>query len=351
MLEAAGDEVVDVTWLGTATGMEAAIVADRGLRYRTVSTGPIVGASPARLALGLVRIARGTARAWRLLGRERPDAVFVTGGYVSVPVALAARLRRVPLVVYLPDVLPGRAVAAIARIADRIAVTSPDSLPHLPQGRAVATGYPVRPAVRTADRRVERERLGLGKDTTLLLVFGGSRGARRLNEAVVLAAETLLERSAILHVTGSLDHERVAAARATLPPTAAARYGVREFLDDSEMAAALAAADLAVSRAGAAVMGEYPATGLPSILVPLPIAGGHQRANAEVLMRAGAAMIVPDAELTADRLAAVVSALLDAPERLGDMSRAARGLDRPDAALGIWQVVRAAATGAAGACP
>lgn len=334
--------MADALWLGTATGMEANIVLRHGVRFRPLDGGPLVGVSPARLAANALRIGRGTVTAWWLMRRERPDAVLVTGGYASVPVALAARLRSVPLVVFLPDVVPGRAVRLMASLATRIAAASPRSLDRLPRGRAEATGYPVRQDVRKAERQASREMLALGSSGLVLLAFGGSRGARRINQAVVGAAPALLQHAEIVHVTGSLDHRLVAQARDALPPNLSRRYHVFEFLASDRMAAALAAADLVVSRAGAAVMGEYPARSLPSILVPLPIAGGHQSANAAVLADAGAATVIEDADLDAPLLERTVSDLLSDPPRLAGMAHAAHALDRPDAAVGIWRIVVAA---------
>jgi UDP-N-acetylglucosamine--N-acetylmuramyl-(pentapeptide) pyrophosphoryl-undecaprenol N-acetylglucosamine transferase len=263
----------------------------------------------------------------------------VTGGYVCVPVAVAARLRRVPLAVFLPDVVPGHAVRLVARLAGRVAASTEAALAYLPPGKSVVTGYPVRRAVRQANRPAARVRHGLPADGPVVLVFGGSRGARRLNNAVAEAAPELLARVALVHVSGPLDAEAARQARARLPKPLRARYRLYDFLHDEDMAAALAAADLVVSRAGAAVLGEYPARGLPSVLVPLPIAGGHQAENAAVLAAVGAAVIVQDAALDGKRLVAELEELMGDPRRLEAMGRAARSIDRPAAAGAVWRVV------------
>jgi UDP-N-acetylglucosamine--N-acetylmuramyl-(pentapeptide) pyrophosphoryl-undecaprenol N-acetylglucosamine transferase len=273
------------------------------------------------------------------MARSRPDVVLVTGGYVCVPVALAARLRAVPVVVFLPDVVPGRAVRLIAALSSRVATSSERSFRFLPAGKAVETGYPVRAAVRAADRLSARRRFGIGADSPLLLVFGGSRGARRINEALLATAPRLLEQMAIIHVAGRLDFDAVARASGAFAPALAERYRVFPFLDAEDMSLALAAADLAVSRAGAAVMGEYPARGLPAILVPLAIAAGHQSANAAVLVEAGAATVIDDADLTGSALAGSVTALLRDPARLAAMSAASRRIDKPEAARSIWRIM------------
>jgi UDP-N-acetylglucosamine--N-acetylmuramyl-(pentapeptide) pyrophosphoryl-undecaprenol N-acetylglucosamine transferase len=174
-------------------------------------------------------------------------------------------------------------------------------------------------------------------------VFGGSQGARRLNRAVAEAAEELLDWADLVHVSGRLDCEAAKLSRDLLPESSRARYRLLDFLHSEDMAAALASADVVVSRAGAAVIGEYPARGLASILVPLPIAGGHQRLNAGVLAENGAAVVVDDAQMNGPALLREISALLDNPEHLEGMRLAAASLDKPDAARDIWNELAALA--------
>lgn len=339
-----------VAWLGTADSMEASIAARRGIPFLAVPSGPVVGVGPRGLLRSAWRIAVGTLTTWRRLRASRvesptsgdggaldarPDVIFVTGGYVCVPVALAARLAGVPLVVFLPDVMPGKAVQLVARLADRVAASHPAALRRLPPDRTVVTGYPVRKTVRVAARAPSRARLGLAAEGRVLLVFGGSQGARRLNLAVAQAAPALLARMEVVHVVGSRHLAAALAAADALPDALRPRYHVFDYLQDEDMAAAFAAADLVVSRAGASCLGEYPAAGLPSILVPLPISGGHQWPNARVLEEAGAAVVVADGEMDGGRLAREVGRLLDDPATLGRMSQAARALDQPHAAAAI----------------
>jgi UDP-N-acetylglucosamine--N-acetylmuramyl-(pentapeptide) pyrophosphoryl-undecaprenol N-acetylglucosamine transferase len=343
VLEAAGPEVSEVLWIGTATGMEASIVRRHGVPYRAIPAGPLVGTGPVSFTRGLAQQLRGAWIAWRDLGRRRPDAVLATGGYVAVPVAIAAWLRRVPLAVFLPDVRPGRAVSLISRLAAVVTTTSDGALPYLPSRKTVVTGYPVRASIRAAERDASLERLGLCGQRPIVLVFGGSQGARRLNRAVAEAAEELLDWADLVHVSGRLDCEAAKLSRDLLPESSRARYRLLDFLHSEDMAAALASADVVVSRAGAAVIGEYPARGLASILVPLPIAGGHQRLNAGVLAENGAAVVVDDAQMNGPALLREISALLDNPEHLEGMRLAAASLDKPDAARDIWNELAALA--------
>lgn len=337
---ASGLEPVDFTWLGRPGSLEERLVTTSGMRFAPISAAPFVGRGVAGRLMALASLGRGLWQAWRLAGRERPLALLVTGGYVSVPVALAAWLRRVPVTIYLPDIRPGRAVRFLAPFARRIAVTSAAAEQWLPPGKLVATGYPTRPELRAADRAAARSRWSLAPGDRLLLVFGGSQGSRRINRAAAAAAPRLLEACRIIHVSGPLDLLSATAERAALPEALRERYHVYGYLDSPDMAMAMAAADLVVCRAGAASLGELPALGLAAILVPLPISGGHQLPNARQLESVGAAEILSDDECDGPALAAAVLRLLATPDRLLAMGQAARRLDRPDAAAAIWAVMR-----------
>lgn len=345
--DALGSRVSAVKWYGRSSGMEADLARTAGIEFRAIATGAVVDRGPLRAAAGLLAMMRGALAARADLRRERPDVVFVTGGYVSVPLSLAARLTGTPLCVYLPDVVPGRAVRLIARLANRVCVTAAAAIAHLPAAKTVVTGYPVRPAIRAASRDAARARLGLAADEPVVLVFGGSQGARRINDAVAAAAPSLLERATLLHAAGRTTYDEAVAARAALPNDIAARWRIAPFFQDDAMADALAAADIVVCRAGAAVLGELPARGLPAILVPLPISGGHQWPNARVLVDAGAGVAVADADLDGPRLSREVLALLDDPARRRAMGDAARTLDHPHAAEAIGREILALGAGRA----
>jgi UDP-N-acetylglucosamine--N-acetylmuramyl-(pentapeptide) pyrophosphoryl-undecaprenol N-acetylglucosamine transferase len=227
----------------------------------------------------------------------------------------------------------------IARLATRVLVTAEEAVPELPREKVSVAGYPVRQAVRDARRDSARAKWGLPDEGQVLLVFGGSQGARRLNRAVVAAAAALLGRMHVLHITGTHGFAAVTAARSQLDAGVARRWHVFEYLHDADRAAARAAADRGVSRAGAATLGEYPARGLPAVLVPLPLAGHHQADNARVLADAGAAVVIPDDELDGDRLVRTVTEIMSDRERLISMASAARSLDRPGATEAIWRAL------------
>jgi len=330
------DAAVEMLYIGVRGRLDEQIVASAGLPFAAVSAGPLRVGSPWRALRSLASLALGAAQAWRLLGRFRPDAVFATGGYASVPVGVAARARRRPLVVYLPDVHPGWAVRLLARLATRLVTTTDRALAELPAGKAEAVGYPVRDAFWSATRDGARATLGLPQDEKVLLVSGASQGARRLNLAVLDQLDALLSMCHVLHLTGAAGEAEVIARRDALPANLRERYHVFGYLD--EMAGAMVAADLAVMRAGASVLGELPAAGLPAVLVPGVYEGWDQGPNARYLEEQGAAVVLPNDQL--DRLAQVAGELLSDDALRRTMGEAARRLARPDAARRIAAVVR-----------
>jgi UDP-N-acetylglucosamine--N-acetylmuramyl-(pentapeptide) pyrophosphoryl-undecaprenol N-acetylglucosamine transferase len=235
----------------------------------------------------------------------------------------------VPILVYLPDIEPGLAVRLIARLAARVAVTVEDSRMFFSGRKLVVTGYPVRSEFHDVDAAEARDALGLAQTEPVLLVMGGSRGARSINCALAAVLEQVLGMAQVIHLSGELDWPKVSEQRNGLPETLAERYHAFPYLH--EMGYALASADLAVCRAGASTLGELPFFGLPAVLVPYPHAWRYQRVNAEWLTERGAATTLRDERLK-DELLLVLQQLLMDRDRLGQMAQQARALSRPDAA-------------------
>ena len=259
----------------------------------------------------------------------RPDVVMGGGGYVAGPVGAAAVLARVPLVLTEADSHLGLTNRALARFARRVCLAFP--IDGLHGDRYLVTGRPVPPPV--TDRRAARERFGLAEDDTCVLVFGGSLGARSINEAAIDAFSGAAFH--VLHACGMRDY---ASLRDRVPSM---NYDLREYI--TPFGDALAACDLCVARAGGSIF-EIAAHGRAAILVPYPFAAAdHQTSNADWMRRAGAAVVVPDAELTAERLAREVGELLGDPGRLRAMGNASAALARPDAARVIAGELLAAA--------
>jgi UDP-N-acetylglucosamine--N-acetylmuramyl-(pentapeptide) pyrophosphoryl-undecaprenol N-acetylglucosamine transferase len=249
---------------------------------------------------------------------------------------LAARLAGVPALIYLPDMRPGLAIRLLARFAQRVAVSAQPVVGYFRPGQAVVTGYPVRRELFERDADEAKKRLGLfteNDELPLLLIFGGSQGARSINRAVSAGIEALLEVAQVIHISGQRDAEETRKRRASLPAWQQAHYALFTYLHE-EMADALLAADLVVSRAGASTLGEFPAAGLPAVLVPYPYAGAHQWENARFLVESGAAVAVDDADLGTALVPTVLDLLADV-ERRAAMRQAAYGLARPDAAQRI----------------
>ncbi len=340
---------VELLWMGSTHGPERELVTRAGLPFEGVPAGPLVGVG-LRAIVSAFKLLVGTARALRIVRRFGPGVLLITGGWATLPAALACWLCHVPMVIFLPDIEPGGTIRALARIAARVAITTPDSASYFRPGQAVETGYPLRadllhvagfdplgrPLDQPEDSRARaRERFGLRADLPTLLVFGGSKGARSLNLAVTAGLEELIRAGCqVLHISGNLDWPWVQEKAASLPADVAARYHPVEYLHSQDMALALAAADLAVSRAGASVLGEFPLWGLPAILVPYPHAWRYQKVNADYLVSRGAAMRLDDDKLS-DHLVPLVTQLLIDSTRRAEMAAIAGTLKRPDAAARI----------------
>lgn len=319
-------EPLALLYLGVRGRVDEQILAGEGVDFRAVRASALRVRSPLRFAKGIINLALGAVQARGHLRRFHPQAVFATGGYASAPVALAARSLRRPLLVYLPNVRPGWAVRMMARLATRVAATTDDSLPYLPRGKAVVTGYPARQDFLQAAKEEGRRRLGLDPAAKTLLVSGGSQGARSINNMVADNLPALLDLCQLIHLSGAADFDWLKQRRDTLPEDLRPRHHLHAYL--TEMPWAMAAADLALTRAGASTLGELPLAGLPAVLVPGPFS--DQAENARYLADHGAAVVLANGRLS-DAIGLVKELLLD-DARLKAMSVAMQSLARPDAA-------------------
>jgi undecaprenyldiphospho-muramoylpentapeptide beta-N-acetylglucosaminyltransferase len=343
-LVAAGHPRAAIHYAGSERGIEARLVPPTGYPMTLLPGRGI----QRRVALANVAAVWGllvaAARALRLVGRLRPSVVIAVGGYASVAVGLAAVLRRVPLVVAEQNAVPGAANRLLARFALASAVSFEGTpLPH-----AVVTGNPIRPEIvaidPARDRAAARRQFGVGDGRRVVLVFGGSLGALRINRAVLAALPEWRERDdlTVHHVVGARDWDAISA----VVPGDVGRVEYRPVRYEDDMPAALAAADLAVCRSGSSTCFELAAVGLPAVLVPSPyVTADQQTHNARRLVDAGAAVLVPDAELDGARLVAEVDRLLADDERRVEMAVAARAWARPDAAASIAALAEDSARG------
>jgi UDP-N-acetylglucosamine--N-acetylmuramyl-(pentapeptide) pyrophosphoryl-undecaprenol N-acetylglucosamine transferase len=370
--------------------MEAGLVRrESELPFLAVPAAALRGRGPLTMARNGATLARGTLAAMQLIRRERPAAILGTGGYVCVPVFLAARALGVPTAIYLPDVVPGLAVRFLARLATMVACSVEDSAPYFglpildfgggvgqsqiqnPKSKIFVTGYPVRPELFEQDRAACRAAFGLKAELPAILVTGGSRGARSINRAVETLLPKLLEIAQVIHVCGREGDETfLRAAAAQLPEALKSRYYLYSYLHSREarglrlearepnsatvapseassqayslqplapsMVEALGAADLVICRSGASTLGELPAVGLPAVLVPYPYV--HQDENADYMVRHGAAVKVADHAMLGDGepergplFTHIRRLVIDTHER-STMAARSRALARPDAA-------------------
>lgn len=340
-LKKQGTAAADFLYLGRAGAIEERLALCAQIRFQAIEVAAIRGLKPWTAAHNLWKLYSSIGNVRSIIRTFKPDVIFVTGGFVSAPVVWAGSAEHVPNVIYLPDLEPGWSVSATAHWATRVAITFPEVARHLPKGKAVVTGYPVRPEFFQTNQPRAREMFGLEPDEPVITIFGGSRGAHAINEATVNHISELVKMAQVMHVTGRDDEAGVKARIESLPPEMRRRIRVYGYLDE-QLPHALAAADIVVARAGAAILGEFPALGLPSLLVPYPYAGKHQERNAAFLVDRGAAVRVDNAGLDSE-LVLILHALLGAPEKLKKMGESARAMAQPRAAANIVDLMRSLA--------
>jgi undecaprenyldiphospho-muramoylpentapeptide beta-N-acetylglucosaminyltransferase len=341
-----GHAVDSITFVGSKRGIERRLVPAAGFRIVLLPGRGIARRLTWDNVVAVIGLLEAVVRAVALIGNLRPAVVISVGGYAGFPCALAAVLWRIPLIVAEQNAAPGLANRVTARFASASAV----SFPGTPLPRAVLTGNPVRPEILAVERScaaraVARAELGLPTSGLVVAAAGGSLGARRINEAVLGLASAWSERSgvAIYHVVGERDFASLSARCPTLAPGGLVYRQVR-FEDRMDLL--LAAADVAVQRAGASTVSELAVVGLPSILIPLPGApGDHQTANARRFADAGASVVIPDAELDQDRLGAELDRLLGDEASRRKMSDEARALAHPEAADAVASLAEEHARG------
>lgn len=332
-------------WVGGEGGMEEALVNRAGISYRSIPAAGVHGVGLRALPQNMFKLMRGVLASKKILSEFNPDVLFFTGGYVAAPMAFAGR--NIPIVLYVPDIEPGLALKFLANFADVITLTADDSKKYFsPSKKLVVTGYPLRSGLVTWSRASAFDSAPAavpgGEDAALsklrnldstkpvLLVTGGSKGARSINTAVVKHLKQILEIAQVIHITGETDYEVIEkTVQTSLPKELTKHYHVMPYLH--EMGAALAAADLVLSRAGASSLGEYPYFELPAILVPYPYAWRYQKVNADYLANHNAAVILQD-ELLQDQLFFIIKDILLNENKRQTMKAAMKKLSTPNAA-------------------
>ncbi|HXH78056.1 undecaprenyldiphospho-muramoylpentapeptide beta-N-acetylglucosaminyltransferase [Nocardioides sp.] len=316
------DPSVEITCLGTPRGLENTVVPAAGYPLELIPPVPLPRRPSAELLRVPGRLGGAVRATLEIVDRVRPDVVVGYGGYVSMPAYLAARRRRLPLVIHEQNALPGLANKVGARVATRVAV----SFPGTPLPKAELVGLPIRRMISTLDRGAMRAEarafFGLDPDRPTLLVTGGSQGARRINESVAAAAPALAAAGVqVLHVVGPKGE--------AAPEVRGVPYVVVHFVDRMDLA--YAAADLVLCRSGASSLTEAAAVGLPAVFVPLPIGNGEQTLNARAVVEAGGALLVANEALTSQWVTATIPDLATDADRLATMGAAAAALVPRDA--------------------
>lgn len=329
----------ELLWVGVPNGLEAKVAVRNNVPFKAVITGKLRRTpNPRELARNIVdafRIPIGFLQAMLIVARTRPVVVLSTGGYVSVPIGLAARVFGVPCLMHEQTLSLGLANRILARVATRILLSHEASLEHLPpraRERAVVTGNPVRPEVLAGNPGKAYAAYGLDPGLPLILVTGGAGGAQQVNRMLAGVLTDILPYCQIVHQCGSLGLAEVQQVAAALPPQVADRYRVADFIHE-EMPDLLAAADIVVARSGAGTVAELTALGKAAILIPYPhSAGGEQRVTARHLAQAGAVAMLDGPTATPENLRHEIMTLLSDPQHRATMAHTAAGQGRPDAA-------------------
>ena len=331
------ERVGELLWIGSADGVEGDVANRAGIPFRSVPTGKLRRYFSLRTALDTARVPVGIGHAWLILRAFDPSVVFSTGGFVSVPTVVAAA-RNAPILTHEQTAILGLATRINARFADVLAVSYEQTArlaTRLP-ARVVVTGNPVREVLTQGNAERGLARWSFNPELPLLYVTGGARGASPLNRRLAALLPGLLEHCQVLHQTGPASANEDAAELTqisnTWPEHLRSRYQVVEFVND-ELPDVYAAAALVLARAGAGTVSELAFLGKPSVLVPLPGAGGdEQTRNALLLADAGGAILLPESAATPEHLRATMLGLLAEPRRLREMGEAARSISRPEAA-------------------
>ncbi|GAA2916371.1 UDP-N-acetylglucosamine--N-acetylmuramyl-(pentapeptide) pyrophosphoryl-undecaprenol N-acetylglucosamine transferase [Actinoplanes cyaneus] len=350
-LAATGD-VPDLLWVGVANGLEATVAQRNNIPFKAITTGKLRrSTSPQDIGRNIAdafRIPVGIIQAGLTVARTRPAVVLSTGGYVSVPIGLAARLLKVPYLLHEQTLILGLANRILARLATRILLSHEASLDHLPpqaRTRAVVTGNPVRPAMLHGDAARGFAAYGLDPAVPLILVTGGASGAQQINRMLTGALPGLLAHCQIVHQCGSLNYAEMQQVAAALPDPLAHRYHVADFIHD-EMPDLLAAATIVVARSGAGTVAELTALGKTCVLIPYPhAAGDEQRITARHLAQQSAAIMLDGDQATPDQLRDEVLRLLADPPRRQQLAQAAAHQGKPVAAEHVVSEILTVAAG------
>ncbi|MEG6616429.1 undecaprenyldiphospho-muramoylpentapeptide beta-N-acetylglucosaminyltransferase [Peptococcaceae bacterium 1198_IL3148] len=333
----------DILYVGTDRGLEADIVPKAGYPFKKIS---VSSGFQRKLSLKNIKVlwqaGQGIFEARQIVRDFKPDIVIGTGGYVCGPVVMAAVMQKIPTLIHEQNAMPGVTNKILSRYVTQLAVTFEDSIARFPnQTRVKLTGLPVRPEIFSVDQQAAYQRLKLNPDQPVLLVFGGSRGARNINMSMIEVVKELQNTDIqILHATGKIGYQEYIDALQNAGISLDNIGNITTIPYLYNMRDALGVADLVVCRAGAATLAELTALGLPSVLIPYPYAAeNHQQYNAQALVERGAARMILDKELTGELLLAQINELLATPNKLSTMAENSLQMGRPGALDDILSLI------------
>ncbi|MGM0369223.1 MAG: undecaprenyldiphospho-muramoylpentapeptide beta-N-acetylglucosaminyltransferase [Bacillota bacterium] len=326
---------VEILFVGTKDGLEADIIPKAGYELKTIKAEGFSRQISLQLIKAVAKTGFGLVQSFKLINDFGPDLVLGTGGYVCGPLVLAAALQKIPTVIHEQNAYPGLTNRLLAKVVDEIALSNPAAREYFKEKNKIeVTGNPIRPEILAKEESTAYQELELSKDKKIILVFGGSRGAKSINDALIGCYQQLQKLDVqVIHITGKKDFERVTtkAKEVGINNFDRGKIRIKDYLYNME--AALKIADLVVSRAGATGLAEITASGLAAVLVPYPHAtDNHQEYNARSLEKNGAAKVILDQDLTANNLGSLVEKLLSDEQQLEQMRKASLAVGEPQAA-------------------
>ncbi|MDA8168091.1 MAG: undecaprenyldiphospho-muramoylpentapeptide beta-N-acetylglucosaminyltransferase [Nitrospiraceae bacterium] len=333
-------EGAEIMFVGTERGLESKVVPKRGYQIKYIQAEGVMGRTAGGKLKAAFKLLASFLESKKLIGSLEPDIVIGTGGYVSVAPVLAARMSSIPTLIMEQNVVPGAANKMLAKLSCAVAATYPESLEHFPRAKTYLTGNPVRAEIFSASREASCALFGLEPDAFTVFVFGGSSGARSINNALINALNSLTDlkegqrKIQFLHQSGEQGYQTVREAYRKL----GFRAMVAPFI--YQMPEAYAVADMVISRAGATTLAELTALGKPAILVPYPYAGEHQDPNARKLEEFGAARVIRDSELDGGLVAVEIRRLMENGAERAEMANRSRSIGKPDAAQKVADIAR-----------
>ncbi|MDI6792660.1 MAG: undecaprenyldiphospho-muramoylpentapeptide beta-N-acetylglucosaminyltransferase [bacterium] len=334
------EPAASILYVGSAKGIEAKTACSKGIPFIAIQTGKLRRYFSLKTVPDLCfRLPIGILQALKIILQFKPDCIFSTGGYVSLPVVIAGRILKRPILIHEQTVEVGLANRIGGRLANRIAISFDTSKKYFPAEKVVLTGNPVRPEVLNGDRVSAAKRFGLSNDFRTIYVTGGVQGAHRINRTIAKVLRQILEKAQVIHQCGEQDFDWLSREAEGLGEEIRERYRLFRFIG-GEIGDVFALTDLLVSRAGAGIVNEAAAMGKPAVFIPLPAATkDEQTGNAALLADVGAAVVILEHDLTPELLRDSILELVSNPAQLNKMGQAARGISKPDAAENLIEEI------------